>query len=57
VTTHLVAEWNSVAHRCLLCCDGRIERELDPTNLPYNFDNLEAADTSQPYGPQFSILR
>jgi ABC-type multidrug transport system ATPase subunit len=57
VTTHLVAEWNNVAHRCLLCCDGRIERELDPTNLPYNFDNLEAADTSQPYGPQFSILR
>ena len=57
VTTHLVAEWNNVAHRCLLCCDGRIERELDPTNLPYNFDNLEVADTSQPYGPQFSILR
>lgn len=57
VTTHLVAEWNNVAHRCLLCCDGRIERELDPTNLPHNFDELEAADTSQPYEPQFSILR
>lgn len=57
VTTHLVAEWNNVAHRCLLCCDGRIERELDPANLPHNFDELEAADTSQPYEPQFSILR
>jgi ABC-type multidrug transport system ATPase subunit len=57
VTTHLVAEWNNVAHRCLLCCDGRIERELDPTNLPHNFDELEAADTSKSYEPQFSILR
>ena len=30
VTTHLVREWNNVAHRCLLCRDGKIERELDP---------------------------
>jgi ABC-type multidrug transport system ATPase subunit len=40
VTTHLVAEWNNVAHRCLLCRDGIVERELDPTNLPRNFDEL-----------------
>ena len=38
VTTHLVAEWNNVADRCLLCRDGAIERELDPTDLPHNFD-------------------
>jgi ABC-type multidrug transport system ATPase subunit len=38
VTTHLVAEWNEVAHRCLLCREGKIARELDPTNLPHNFD-------------------
>jgi ABC-2 type transport system ATP-binding protein len=41
VTTHLVAEWNNVAHRCLLCRDGAIERELDPANLPHNFDESE----------------
>jgi len=41
LTTHLVAEWNNVAHRCLLCRDGVIERELDPTNLPNDFDELE----------------
>ena len=38
VTTHLIAEWNNVADRCLLCRDGAIERELDPTDLPHNFD-------------------
>ncbi len=38
VTTHLISEWNGVAHRCLLCRDGRIERELDPTALPYDFE-------------------
>jgi ABC-type multidrug transport system ATPase subunit len=41
LTTHLVAEWNNVAHRCLLCCEGMIERELDPTNLPNDFDVLD----------------
>jgi len=55
VTTHLVAEWNNVAHRCLLCCDGKIERELDPTNLPHNFDEIDAPATSS-YEPHFSIL-
>ena len=42
VTTHLIAEWNNVADRCLLCRDGMIERELDPTNLPQNFDDSDA---------------
>ena len=41
VTTHLIAEWNNVAHRCLLCRNGKIERELDPTNLPHDFDELD----------------
>jgi ABC-2 type transport system ATP-binding protein len=43
VTTHLIAEWNNVAHRCLLCVDGKIERELPPTNLPHNFDEIQTA--------------
>ena len=38
VTTHLVAEWNAVTDRCLLCREGAIERELDPMNLPHDFD-------------------
>lgn len=42
VTTHLIAEWNSVAHRCLLCRDGKIERELDPANLTDDFDAEDA---------------
>ena len=33
LTTHLVGEWNNVAQRCLLCRDGRIEREIDPAHL------------------------
>lgn len=41
MTTHLIAEWNGVAHRCLLCRDGRIERELDPSALPHDFDDAE----------------
>jgi Cu-processing system ATP-binding protein len=43
VTTHLVAEWNDVANRCLLCRDGAIERELDPTDLPHDFDEVKSA--------------
>jgi ABC-type multidrug transport system ATPase subunit len=38
ITTHLISEWNNVAHRCLLCRDGAIERELDPSDLPGDFD-------------------
>ncbi len=44
VTTHLIAEWNNVAHRCLLCREGKIECELDPANLPHNFDELAPAN-------------
>jgi ABC-2 type transport system ATP-binding protein len=42
VTTHLVAEWNNVADRCLLCRDGAIECELDPTDLPHDFDEVKS---------------
>ena len=42
VTTHLIAEWNDVADRCLLCRDGITERELDPRNLPDDFDEVES---------------
>lgn len=41
VTTHLIAEWNEVADRCLLCRDGAIECELDPRNLPDDFSQIE----------------
>jgi ABC-type multidrug transport system ATPase subunit len=44
VTTHLIAEWNGVAHRALLCRDGIIDRDLDPTDLPHDFDDLEKSD-------------
>jgi ABC-type multidrug transport system ATPase subunit len=43
VTTHLIAEWNDVADRCLLCRDGIIERELDPKNLPDDFSEINSA--------------
>jgi len=43
VTTHLIAEWNDVADRCLLCRDGIIERELDPRNLPDDFDQIDSS--------------
>ena len=61
VTTHLIAEWNNVAHRCLLCRDGKIERELDPANLPQNFDEMESAACdvrAEPPNdePRFSIV-
>jgi ABC-type multidrug transport system ATPase subunit len=54
VTTHLIAEWNDVTDRCLLCHDGVIECELDPRNLPNDFDELEVlgvpnAISSQPF--------
>ena len=41
VTTHLIAEWNGIADRCLLCRDGEIEREIDPNDLPHNFDERD----------------
>lgn len=44
ITTHLIAEWNNVADCCLFCRDGVIERTLDPTNLPSNFDEFEHAN-------------
>jgi ABC-type multidrug transport system ATPase subunit len=53
VTTHLIAEWNDVADRCLLCRDGIIERELDPRNLPNDFDEIE--DVAPVTGRQSSL--
>lgn len=41
ITTHLIAEWNGVADRCLLCCDGTIARSLDPNDLPHDFEQLD----------------
>ena len=43
MTTHLIAEWNGVAQRCLLCHQGRITRELDPSNLPHDFEDYRDA--------------
>lgn len=31
--THLLAEWEGMADRCLLCDKGRIVREIDPQHL------------------------
>lgn len=45
ITTHLIAEWNNVADRCLLCRDGVIERELDPAELPYDFNDIDDVDS------------
>jgi len=66
VTTHLIAEWNDVADRCLLCRDGIIERELDPKNLPDDFSEIDLASEAQivtpitdsiPNEPYLSISR
>ena len=51
VTTHLIAEWNDVADRCLLCRDGIIERELDPRNLPDDFGEIDSATEGQDVTP------
>jgi len=40
VTTHLIAEWNGIADRCLVCHEGEIAREIDPNDLPHNFDEV-----------------
>ena len=67
ITTHLIAEWNDVADRCLLCRDGIIERELDPKSLPDDFSEVKSgmegseitptSKESTPDEPQFSIIR
>jgi ABC-type multidrug transport system ATPase subunit len=56
MTTHLIAEWNGVAQRCLLCHRGRIERELDPSDLPHDFDDFEeVASDRQKHEPAFPL--
>jgi ABC-type multidrug transport system ATPase subunit len=57
MTTHLIAEWNGVAQRCLLCHRGRIERELDPNDLPHDFDDFEDASTPLTIHESRSSLR
>jgi len=66
VTTHLIAEWNQVADRCLLCQHGIIERELDPKSLPNDFSEMNSATEGAevtpiqkeliPSEPQLSII-
>ncbi len=53
VTTHLIAEWNDVADRCLLCRAGIIERELDPKSLPDDFSEMNSATE----GPEVTPIR
>jgi len=53
VTTHLIAEWNDVADRCLLCRDGIIERELNPKSLPNDFREIN----SPTEGPEATPIR
>jgi len=55
VATHLVREWNEVADRCLLCHDGRIECELNPSDLPHNFENSRPSFYQTFHEPRFSI--
>ena len=58
MATHLIAEWNGVAHRCLLYTQGRIERELDPANLPNDFDDfdrIEANSSAHEFHPSLRI--
>lgn len=55
VTTHLVREWNEIADRCLLCHHGRIECELDPSNLPHNFENSPSTFHRTFHEPRLSI--
>ena len=52
VTTHLIAEWNNVADRCLLCRDGAIETELDPSNLPNDFPETASLPPTLPFHPE-----
>ena len=47
VTTHLIAEWNKVADRCLLCRGGIIEQELNPSDLTHDFPDAETTDEDE----------
>jgi ABC-2 type transport system ATP-binding protein len=47
VTTHLIAEWNDVADRCVVCRAGVIERELDPSELLHDFNEMEDVDRTK----------
>lgn len=45
ICTHLIAEWNGIAHRCLLCRQGVVERGLDPANLSGEFGEAQGWET------------
>jgi ABC-2 type transport system ATP-binding protein len=57
MTTHLIAEWNGIAQRCLLCHCGRIERELNPADLPHDFDDFDNLTSSPPQHEFIQPLR
>jgi ABC-type multidrug transport system ATPase subunit len=46
VTTHLLAEWEGVANRALLCRPGGIVTEIDPQHLRAEFTSLAASHHS-----------
>ncbi|MEO6871482.1 MAG: ABC transporter ATP-binding protein [Chthoniobacterales bacterium] len=48
MATHLIAEWNGIAQRCLLCHEGQIERELDPAHLPNDFNIFQRRYAATP---------
>ena len=41
VTTHLIAEWNNVAHRCLALPRWDNRARTRSTNLPHDFDEMD----------------
>ena len=56
ITTHLIAEWNKAADRCLFCREGVIERELDPAKLLYDFGQVESVDPSGDESRIFKVV-
>lgn len=53
VATHLLAEWEGVAHRALLCQRGGTVGEIDPQRLRDEFAGTAAPDDS----PSFAATR
>ncbi len=46
VATHLLGEWEGNVHRCLLCRNGQIERELDPNALQSAFRDVSREESA-----------
>lgn len=49
MATHLLGEWEGVAHQCLMCNHGRVETELDPDNIQSSYRNWSRNSASQPF--------